>query len=874
MEKSFFKHLLMLCLFGMISIGANAEDIPNNEIWYEASAKLTETTSTNSSGLHTNAFNTSIKSHTFSAGKGIITFNADMTSIGDYAFRNCSGLTSVTIPNSVTSIGRSAFASCSMLESVNTRWTCEDEIPSISSDCFPFSTCDLYVPVKTFEIYNNKDYWKNFRNIIPNIFLNNVIWYEASEKLKSVTSSVENGLHTNAFNAKVKSHTFSNGQGCITFDADLTEIGDYAFYGSSNLTGIELPSSVESIGYSAFENCKGLEYMIIPYSITSIDEDAFRNCSSMTYLEIGSSVRYIDKTAFSFCSSLTNVSVAYGNTVYDSRDNCNAIIKTSSNTLIRGCKNTKIPNSVTSIGDNAFNGCSLLTSITIPSSVKTVGKGVFEGCTGLKSVNITDLDKWAEIEFGDGYANPISSNSRNLYLNGQLVTKVNLKTANKIGTLAFSAYKSLVSVNIPNSVISIGKGAFSSCSNLTKIDIPESVTMIGDAAFSNCSGLTSVTIPNSVTSIGEDAFQYCSGLTSVIIGNSVNRIGDYTFCDCKGLTSVTIGNSVTSIGYDAFYGCSSLASVNIPISVTSIGYNAFRDCSGLRNIIADGINAPTTDYSFSSVKNCSLHVPLGSEGAYATNFGTYFKSGNSYGNTVVPYSTYSKNSAGEYSFEVWDASSDVELSEGADKVYVPVEATVNDLQYKRTFNNTDWQALYVPFELDVKNDLAGFNVYEVSTSSADAINVTLITEGKTSANTPYLIKAKATGEQTIPVSSKTVKVTVENTNSDLSDFEIVGTYEKLNYGDIDGDWYALKGGKFMKAGEGAFLNPYRFYLKRKSSSAKESIDINLNEVTGIEAVQSADKPANNGKHYNLQGIEVNENYNGMIIMNGKKYLKK
>ena len=216
----------------------------------------------------------------------------------------------------------------------------------------------------------------------------------------------------------------------------------------------------------------------------------------------------------------------------------------------------------------------------------------------------------------------------------------------------------------------------------------------------------------------------------------------------------------------------------------------------------------------------------------------------------------------------------MELSEGADKVYVPVEATVNDLQYKRTFNNTDWQALYVPFELDVKNDLAGFNVYEVSTSSADAINVTLITEGKTSANTAYLIKAKATGEQTIPVSSKTVKVTVENTNSDLSDFEIVGTYEKLNYGDINGDWYALKGGKFMKAGEGAYLNPYRFYLKRKSSSAKESIDINLNEVTGIEAVQSADKRANNGKHYNLQGIEVNENYNGMIIMNGKKYLKK
>ena len=104
--------LFMLCLFGMISMGAKAEDIPDNEIWYEASAKLTETTSEYDSGLHTNAFNTTIKSHTFSAGKGIITFDTDVTSIGYSAFRQCSGLTSVTIPNSVTKIGEYAFYEC------------------------------------------------------------------------------------------------------------------------------------------------------------------------------------------------------------------------------------------------------------------------------------------------------------------------------------------------------------------------------------------------------------------------------------------------------------------------------------------------------------------------------------------------------------------------------------------------------------------------------------------------------------------------------------------------------------------------------------------------------------------------------------------
>ena len=102
----------MISLIGMISLGANAEEIPNNEIWYEASEQLTETTSEGYSRLHTNAFNTTIKSHTFSEGKGIITFDADVTSIGDSAFFRCSGLTSVTIPNSVTSIGNYAFEGC------------------------------------------------------------------------------------------------------------------------------------------------------------------------------------------------------------------------------------------------------------------------------------------------------------------------------------------------------------------------------------------------------------------------------------------------------------------------------------------------------------------------------------------------------------------------------------------------------------------------------------------------------------------------------------------------------------------------------------------------------------------------------------------
>ncbi len=521
-----------------------------------------------------------------------------------------------------------------------------------------------------------------------------------------------------------------------------------------------------------------------------------------------------------------------------------------SNTYTNGKGIIKFNGNVTSIGSSAFDRCSGLTSVTIGNSVTSIGNYAFYDCSGLTSMTIP---------------NSVTS----------------------IGSCAFERCSGLTSVTIGNSVTSIGGYAFSECSGLTSVTIPNSVTSIKNDAFYGCgnvkeliyaegtkivlrtylTSITSVTIPNSVTEIENSAFYGCSGLTSVTIPNSVIEIGISAFYGCSSLTSVIIGNSVTSIGICAFERCSGLTSVTIGNSVTSIGGYAFSECSGLSNIIADGINAPMIGPNcFSDVSDCSLNVPLGSEDAYASNFGTRF--------TIETYSTYSKNSAGEYSFEEWGSSSNVTLSEGIEKVYVPVEATVNKLQYERTFNNTDWQALYVPFELDVKTDLSDFDVYKISASSADAINATLMTEGKTSANTPYLMKAKATGEQTISVSSKTVKVTVENTNSELSDFEIVGTYERLNYGDIDGDWYALKDGKFMKAGEDAYLNPYRFYLKRKASSSKESIEINLYKVTGIEAVQNAGKPANNDKRYNLQGIEVNENYNGMIIMNGKKYLNK
>ena len=467
-----------------------------------------------------------------------------VTSIGSYAFRGSIDLISVEIPKSIISIGNEAFYSCFRLTSL----IVSNDNPKYDSR----GNCNAIIETAT-----NKLILGCKNTIIPNTVT--IIGYYAFSGCNGLTS--------------------------IVIPNSVTNIEDNAFQYCRGLVYVTIGENVESIGAFAFEFCDKLYSLTIPNRVTSIGSKAFYGCSILYNISIGEGVGSIGNEAFSECRSLESITVNGGNTEYDSRGNCNAIIETATNKLILGCANSTIPEGVTEIGNNAFRGCRNLQSVHFPNSLKKVGEFAFEGCTGITSVHTSSLETWCDIEYNNYYSNPLYY-GHYLFINGDKIMELNIP-ANivKLKSYAFSGGY-FTTVNTEDNLASWawGNGIFrgshidrlkiyfytipQSCFSEATIGYLEIVRphTAGDYSFSGAE-IGEVVIPYSETPLNYSYGKVDTGLfdnciiRKVIVDRYIKPYNGYyngtrgTFFECTIDTMIVKPNAINYSGDRLYQGC-------------------------------------------------------------------------------------------------------------------------------------------------------------------------------------------------------------------------------------------------------------------------------------------------------------------------------
>lgn len=543
-----------------------------------------------------------------------ISLATSLTSVGAHAFEECSALTDITLPAATSVVGAYAFAKCEKLNKL----TLTDGLESIGSHAF--SSCSSLSDVT-----------------LPNTVIS-LGDYAFSGASGLAAIRLSNGL------TKIEDYTFQNCTSLttLTLPAGVTTVGEHALSSCSKLTTltfaegmsiiprtyattaatVNLPSTTLQISDKAFEGFADMDKITLPDGLAIIGSLAFNCCSALASINLPASVNSFAADALRDCGNLSSITVAAGNATYDSRNACNAVIETATNTLLAGCQKSFIPTDVTAIGAEAFRNCTGLTAITIPQSVAAIGNNAFLGCNNL-----------IELTYGEGVTTALRTYATNM-------KQVSLPAScTAIAERAFFECRSIQNITLPEHLASIGKEAFACCSALGRIVLPASLTAMGVDAFRDCDNLinleyaegtrtalrtyankmASVTIPPSCISFADDVFKGCSQLASIyikdleswncifydqannpfccdhfiylngvvindLITNFGGDIAQHAFSHVKGLKSVTLTGQITGIGREAFAGCTELESVVVGNKASRVADKAFAGCTSLQTV--------------------------------------------------------------------------------------------------------------------------------------------------------------------------------------------------------------------------------------------------------------------------------------------------
>ncbi|MBQ8866350.1 MAG: leucine-rich repeat protein [Bacteroidaceae bacterium] len=566
-----------------------------------------------------------------------------VSTIGEYAFDGCTNLSSITLGDSVKTIGNWAFNGCSSLTTVdvNTLLTMFN-VTCGNSNSNPFKiapklsvngeeiTTELVIPEGVTEI--KQGFFYNWGSDITSVTIPNSVKKIGSSAFSNWTklASVAIGdsvkiIGDNAFN-RCSSLT------AVNIPNSVITIENAAFYYCSNLSSVTLGDSVESIGQYAFNGCDNLQTvnvnkletifnsvkygnstnnnpfkmasklhlngvevtnLVIPESITELNKGFLYNFgNNVTSVTIPKSVNVGD---YAFQNWPKLASVTLGRTGKNAFEGCSALtsitLGASVDTIAAGAfknctglESVVIPNSVVVIENRAFEGCSKLASVTFSESVDSVGEYAFNGCNSLQRVNVTDLDAWYAINFGNESANPLVI-AKHLYFNDEEVTGFTIPEGiTEINEGFFKGYENIKSITLPKSVKKIGYRAFYNLTNLESVTLNDSLQSIGEDAFRGCTALTAVVIPNSVKTFARNVFYGCTSLSSVTLGDSLQTIGGGSFHDCTSLESIVIPNSVKTIEDRVFESCSNLSYITMGDSVETIGEYTFNGCEKLQTV--------------------------------------------------------------------------------------------------------------------------------------------------------------------------------------------------------------------------------------------------------------------------------------------------